>query len=62
MDIDKKIRLHTGEKKEISLNNPHDHCDFCGDEINEPPYMNMGKTMCPKCFWEWLANIGIRKE
>ena len=62
MDIDKKIKLHTGRKKEINLNKPHERCDFCGREIEEPPYVNMGKTMCAPCFWEWLASIGIRKE
>ena len=62
MDFEKQIKLHTGEKKVISLEHPHDHCDICGDELNEAPYQICYKTMCPKCFFEWLEQIGVRKE
>ena len=64
MNTDKKIKLHNAIKKEISLEHPHDHCDICGRELDEPPYMPFlsMKTVCQACFFEWLEQIGVRKE
>lgn len=62
MNIDKKIQLHNETKKEISINDhPADCCDVCGRELTEPPYMNMGRTICQACFWDGLKKMTIRK-
>lgn len=63
MNIDKKIQLHNETKKEISINDhPADCCDVCGRELTEPPYMNMGRTICQACFWNEIWKRRIQNE
>ena len=60
--MDERIRLHTQLKKEIPAVKVKDHCDLCGKEIIEPPYVVREKTICQPCFWDWLAKITVRKD
>lgn len=51
--MDKVYSLYSVKKK-IDRFQPRDHCDVCGREITEPPYMNMTTTICSSCFWDWI--------
>ena len=61
IDDKTKLALHNAFKNtEIPAVKVHDHCDVCGEEIIEAPYVIGYKTYCSPCFFDWLRSV--RKE